>query len=210
MKKELVMSSILGILDPILKLIACILIGTFVHGGLWLKLIYMVGANLGVSLAGLGIKKVHATFKRGFSHNKSLSNLPNECDKQQDYNHNSVRDITDVRTLDPDSVVEIVSYSDQQIDAILKKSGMDLKNQQIPKYEIGKIALCYQILVYRTSQNMLKNQIATTINKEKLRSLKQELMKKQLELQDLLTQLQKYEEVSNVEHNEKQKKQTLK
>lgn len=163
--KELVMPFILGMLDPILKLIACILIGIFVPGSLWLEIVYMVGANAGVSLAGLGVKKIHTTFKKRFKR-KNIN------EEQQNFDQNVIY----ASTSDGDNQVKVetcVEYSSQQIDEILDDN--EVSEQDRP-----------QILSLKSEKECLQEQITFSKNKEELRLLKQSLILIEFTLQDLL------------------------
>ena len=210
MKKwKLIGNIILSSLVPLIQLGTCIFIWILSPASWMMNILYMGGAYIGISILDYGIETVYTIMKQKLKRQNKTIASKNIEKNQKEPNQNHVHEVTYARTLENNSLVEAetcVEYSNQQINAILERFEVDSTNQQISKYELEKARLYYQILTYRQAQNMLKDRIATTTNKEELRILKQKLTKKQFMLQDLVAQSQKYEEASETEYKSTNKK----
>lgn len=158
--------------------------------------------KMGISSAEYGIEKICTIMKQRLKQKHKIKNSKNIEEKQQESNQNHVHEATYARTLDNNSMVEAetcIEYSNQQINAMLRKSKFDLNDPQISEYELEQARLQNQILSYQQVQNMLKDRLAVTTNKEELIKLKQELAKTQFGIQDLLAKFNnpaRYEEQS--------------
>ncbi len=174
-KRKLIGYFILEMLGPIAKLVSCILIGVFVSGSIWIKILYMILANVAIICVEVGIGKIH-DLKQRLKNKKEFQNLQNTDGYQQDNIRDIVRDVTYAKELESNHIIEVdtcIEYSDTQINSVLTSSDIQLEDYTF-------------IMLYQIEQNQLKDAIAVTTNKEKLRELKQELIKVQFQLQDVL------------------------
>lgn len=164
---------ILEMLGHIAELVSCILIGCFASGSIWIKILYMI---LDISCVEIGIRSIYNVLKQKSKIKKMRQNLQSiDAYRKKDI-HDNICNVTYAKELESDHIVEVdtcIEYSDTQINSALTSSDIHLEDYTF-------------IMLYQIEQNRLKDAIAVTTNKEKLRELKQELIKVQFQLQDVL------------------------